>query len=256
MTTLIDLVQDILADADGDEVNTISDTIESDQCARVIRDSFRNIVDIHDLSAHKEFGQLDATSSTTPTQMNRPDGLYAIEILMYDKRILSGDAPAFLDVIWMDPVDFMKMVRSRTKSDSDVTEVALTSGVNYLVKNDQAPTYYTQLEGYDEFHFDSYDSALETNLQTSKVSVYGMMKPTLSLTSTAVIDLPEHLMTLLRNDARAFFFDLYKDGVTKEVNKRQRQSETRAQRQRHISKDQSKQTGRNYGRRGRRSTPR
>ena len=28
--TLLDLVQDILADADGDEVNNISDTIESD----------------------------------------------------------------------------------------------------------------------------------------------------------------------------------------------------------------------------------
>ena len=246
--TLIDVVQDILSDSDGDEVNNISDTIESLQCARIIRDSFRNIVDVHDLSAHKEFDQLTATSSTTPTQMNRPAGLFDIEVLQYDKRLLAANDPAFQDVLWMSPIDFIKLTGARTLSDSNTVSVSLTSGVGYLVKNDQAPTYYTQLEGYDEFHFDSYDVDLETNLQASKTLVYGMMKPTLGLTNTAVIDLPEHLFTLLVNDARAFFFDLYKDGVTKEINKRQRQSETRAQRLRHISKAVANKTGPNYGR--------
>ena len=250
--TLLDLVQDILADADGDEVNNISDTIESDQCARIIRDSFRNIVDIHDFSLHKQWKQLNATSSTTPAQMNRPDGVYDIEMVMYDKRIKSTDDPEYQEIHYMDPKDFMKLTSSRTVSDSTVEAMALTSGHSIQILNDQFPTYYTQLESYDELVFDGYDKVLETNLQQSKSLVYCKVKPTLGLTNASVIDLPEHLFTLLRNDARAFFFDLYKDGVTKEIDKRQRRSEVRAQRHRHLSKNTREiQTGPNYGRRTR-----
>ena len=250
--TLIELVQDILSDADGDEVNSISDTIESDQCSRIIRDSFRNIVDVHDLSLHKQWKQLDATSSTTPTQMNRPAGVYDIEMVQYDKRALAADDPTFQEVHYKDPVEFMRLTALRAVSGSAVVTMAMTNGFNVNIRNDGPPTYYTQLESYDEFVFDSYDVALETNLQQSKTMVYCKVKPTLSLTDAAVIDLPEHLFTLLRNDARAFFFDLYKDGVTKEIDKRQRRSETRAQRLRHLTKNERElQTGPNYGRRTR-----
>ncbi len=246
--TLLDLVQDILADADGDEVNNISDTIESDQCARVIRDSFRNIVDIHDLSLIKKLVQLTATSSTTPAQMDRPEGLHSIDEIQYDKRLLAGDDPRFQTIDYMDPIDFITLTSRRSLSDTDTEEMTLTSNFKVLIKNDKAPTYYTQLDGFDEFVFDSYDKALETNLQQSKVIVYGVSRPTLALTNGAVIDLPDHLITLVRNDARAFFFDLYKDGVTKEIDKRQRRTEVRAQRQRHISTARGRKTGPDYGR--------
>ncbi len=250
--TLLDEVQSLLADADGDEVNSINDTIESDQAARIIRDSFRNLVDIHDFSLHKQWKQLDATSSTTPTQMDRPDGVYDIEKVTYDKRATASDDPTFQTVTYMDPLDFMRHTGLRAVSGSAVVNMAMTNGFNVLIRNDAAPTYYTQLESYDEFVFDSYDVALETNLQQSKTMVYCKVKPTLSLTDGAVIDLPENLFTLLRNDARAFFFDLYKDGVTKEIDKRQRRSEVRAQRQRHMTKNKRElQTGPNYGRKRR-----
>ena len=255
--TLIDLVQDILADADGDEVNSISDTVESDQCARVVRDSFRTIVDNHDLKIHDQIDQLTATSSTTPTKMERPASLHSIELCMYDKRLTALDDPRFQEVIWMDPINFIELTAQRTSSDTEVETMTLDSGHDLLIKNDQAPTYYTQLQGYDDFIFDSYDLALETNLQASKSLVYGTIKPTLSLTDQAVIDLPEHIFILLRSDARAFFFDLYKDGVSRKVDERDRHANVRAQRMRHLTKNQQeRQTGPDYGRKsnhGRRS---
>lgn len=247
--TLIDLVQDILADADGDEVNSISDTLESDQCARVVRDSFRNLVDLHDFRLHNQLRQLTATSGTTPTEMTRPEGVYDITSIWYDKRVAAGDDPLYQEVLYMDPIDFMNLTMRRSSSDSDTETMALDSGHNILIKNDKAPTYYTQIQAYDNFVFDAYDSALETNLQQSKSLVYCTVKPTLALTDAAVIDLPEHLFIALRNDARAFYFDLYKDGVTREIDKRNRKSETRAQRMRFLSKaQQERQTGPDYGR--------
>ena len=50
--TLIDIVQDILSDADSDDVSSISDTVEADQCARVVRDVFNQIVADHDFNIH------------------------------------------------------------------------------------------------------------------------------------------------------------------------------------------------------------
>jgi hypothetical protein len=38
--TLLELVQDILSDMDGDEVNSIDDTIESAQVAQIIRATY------------------------------------------------------------------------------------------------------------------------------------------------------------------------------------------------------------------------
>ena len=249
--TLIEIVQDILSDADGDEVNAIDATLESAQCARVVQDSFRQIVDRYDLKIHNQIDQLSATSSSTPTQMDRPESMFEIQEVWYDKRVLATDDPAYRMVFYMEPIDFLNLVNSRTESDSTIEAMAMSGGSNHsiLIRNDEPPTYYTQLEGYDNFIFDSYDSDLETNLQTSKSLVYCTLKPTLGLTTTAVIDLPEHLMSLLLNDARAFFFDLYKDGATREVDKRQRRSEVRAQRERHLTRNQQeRQTGPNYGR--------
>jgi len=249
--TLIEIVQDILSDADGDEVNDVDDTIESTQCARVVQDSFRNIVDRYDLKIHNQVDQLTATSASTPTIMNRPAGMFEIREIFYDKRPEASDDPSYRKVTYMEPLRFLEMVNSRAVSDSTVTGMAMGGGSNHTIniRNDQAPTYWTQLEGYDNFVFDAYDVALEANLQTSKSLVYCTIKPTLGLTSSAVIDLPEHLMSLLRNDARAFFFDLYKDGATREVDKKQRRSEVRSQRERYIGRQQQeRQSGPNYGR--------
>ena len=247
--TLLNLVQDILSDADGDEVNSVSATLESSQCAIIVRDSFRNIVDTHDIKYHEQLVQLTATSATTPCQMERPAALHSIEWIKYDKRITAGATAKFDYVIWMAPSDFIDMTNRRNDGDTDTETMTLASGHILKIKNDIAPTYFTTLEGYENFTFDAYDATLETNLQTSKTLVYGVIKPDLTISDTATINLPEHLITLLRNESRAYFFDIFKGGVTKEIDRRRRQSETRAQRKKHITKNQREtQTGPYYGR--------
>ena len=248
-TTLLEIVQGILSDADGDEVNNISDTIESDQCARVVRSEYDAIVDEFDLKYQLTLKQLTATSSSTPNVMTRPEGFHSIEYIMYDRRV-SGTDPKFEEVTYRDPDSFLALTMSRTLGDSDVESVTLSdSGHALLVKNEQAPQFWTILEGYGNIIFDSYDSDLETNLQASKSLARGVQKPTLTLANASVPDLPQNLMILLKNRARAFYFDVYKDGTTKEVDKRQRNSEVRSQRKKYITKKlQQERTGPNFGR--------
>ena len=248
-TTLLEIVQDILSDADGDEVNSIADTIESDQCARIVRNEFMDIADVFDLEHHKRPVKLTASGASTPCLMTRPEGFHAMEWVKYDARTTAGADPNYELVTYITPSDFLVMSDIRTASDSDVEQMTLTNSTHVInIKNDRAPEYWTIIEGYDDIIFDAYDSSLETNLQTSKSLAYGIQRPTLALSDSAVPDLPQNLMQLLKNRSRAFYFDLYKDGTTREIDKRSRHSETRAQRLRHVKKDYNDRTGPNYGR--------
>lgn len=247
--TLIDLVQDILADADGDNVNSISDTIESDQCARIIRDTYRHIVDVYDLDYIEQLVKLEASSSSTPTVMTRPAEVHSVQWVKYDKRTTSGGDPEFEDVPYVEPKHFMDRQSGLVASDSNVeTQTLSDSGHVLPIYNDRAPSMYTFLEGYNNFVFDAYDSNLETNLQQSKSLAYVSEKPTLALADATEIDLPEHLVSLLRDEARAFFFDIYKEGATAMVDRRRRESNVRAQRLAHLTTGTHRQTGPNYGR--------
>lgn len=253
--TLLEIVQDILSDADGDEVNSISDTIESDQCARCVRTVYNNLVDGSDLEVTKTVFKLDATGASTPNVMTRPEGYFDIEWVKYNKKIAAGDDQSYKTVVYLKPLDFIEMTSTRNASDSDVEEVATDSGHNVLVKNEQAPTYWTMFEDYDDIIFDAYDSDLETNLQQSKSLAYGKYKPTLTLADGTIPDLPKNLFTRLKTDARALYFDLYKDGVTSEIDRLRRRAEVRTQRQRHMTRFDDNplqsRTGPNYGRKRR-----
>lgn len=248
--TLLDIIQDILSDSDGDEVNNVSDTIESEQCARVVRNEFKAIVDEFDIKMHETLVRLDATSASTPCQMTRPEGVHSIEKVWYDRRTDVGGDPRFEEITFRDWESFLGLTMSRTASDTETETMTLgDSGHAIQIKNNQAPQFWTILEGYDDIIFDSYDNTLETNLQASKSLVRAVKRPTLALTNAAVPDLPQNLMQLLKNRARAFYFDVFKDGTTKEVDKRQRNSEVRSQRKKYVTKKlQQERSGSSYGR--------
>ena len=247
--TVLSIVQNILSDADGDDVNSISDTVESLQCADVVKDVFDQIVDGYDLHLHETTIRLTATSSSTPTVMERPEGFHAVQWVKYDSKVSAGGDQKYEDIDYVDPKEFMDRTSRRSLSDSTTEAMTLPDSSHVvLIRNDQAPRYYTVLDGYDDLVFDSYDSALETNLQNSKSLAYGVSKPTLTLADATVPNLPQHLMVLLRRESRAMYFDLYKDGLTSEVDRTRRRAEVRANRQRRIVKNADNDNRPNYGR--------
>jgi hypothetical protein len=75
------------------------------------------------------------------------------------------------------------------------------------------------------------------------------MRPTLALADTTTFDsVPEYLVVLIKRESRAMFFDLYKDGITSEIDRTRRRAEVRAQRQRNIVKDTDNNNYPDYGR--------
>jgi hypothetical protein len=180
--------------------------------------------------------------------MTRPEGIHSVEWLKYDVRTTAGGNPKFVTMKYKEPKEFIDDQASLSADESNVTTQTLTdSGFVLNIFNDRAPSCYTFLEDYDRFVFDAYDATLETNLQNSKTLAYVTEKPDLTLANTTEIDLPKHLATLVRNEARAMYFDLFKDGATPMVDRRRRESNVRAQRKRHMTAH-TRDTAPYYGR--------
>lgn len=221
--TLLDLTQRILSAMDSDSVNSISDTLEAEQVADIIRETYLDIVDEYDLKATHTIFKLTASGTTArPTHMSLPEGYHSVEWIAYDKRAdSSATQRVFTKISYMEPGEFISLLNSRNNDDSTVDVISDPTGVELLISNNSHPSYWTTFDG-NLFVFDSYDSSIDTTLQSSKTQVYGQVTNDLTISDTAVIDLPQELYNLLRNQARETCFELFKDGAPTKV---QRMSE-------------------------------
>lgn len=85
--TVLDVVQNTLSKMDADEVNSISDTVEALQVARVVRDYFYDIVEEMDISFKGELIHLEsATDVDHPTRMKIPDNISKVHWINYKKN--------------------------------------------------------------------------------------------------------------------------------------------------------------------------
>jgi hypothetical protein len=81
---LLTMVQNILAAMSSDEVNSISDSVESMQVAQIIQNKYYDIVARGDLELDEQFFQLTpADNLATPTLMFLPSGVSRISYLQY-----------------------------------------------------------------------------------------------------------------------------------------------------------------------------
>jgi len=209
--TLLEITQDILSDMNGDEVNSINDTAESLQVATLVRSSYDNILSGKDYPHQNELIQLEASGSTAkPTHMHLPEGLLALEFLKYNKKVLAATKELYMDVTFMKPLDFVNYLNNRLSSDTNVISVLDDGSVELLIKNDKAPTYYTSFD--DEWIvFDSYDSAVDTTLQESKVQAFGKVIPVFTMEDGFIPDLPMGLFPYLINEAKSTCFIVLKE---------------------------------------------
>lgn len=87
---LLSLVQIVLSSIDGDEVTTISQTVESQQVALIIQNCYNDIIDRAELKKTKQLFQLTPSGITQPTLMTLPSVTQTVintDWIQYDKRL-------------------------------------------------------------------------------------------------------------------------------------------------------------------------
>lgn len=204
--TLLQLTQDILSSLDGEEINSINDTIESTQVVKIIKTVYDDIQSRAGLPIQKTVFNLDASGNLSkPVLMTKPTTIDNIEWIQYN-CVLSGDTdPVWVDMKFQPLHDFMRMTQQLLPSDSWVdtmTHVVNTFTLTFNYRNDQHPTYFASFDD-NTIIFDAYDSSLDSTLQTSKTLAYGELTNVFTENDTWVPNLQPQQFALLLQEAKA-----------------------------------------------------
>lgn len=195
--TLLELVQDILSDIDGDEVNSITDTFESEQVATIVKNTFQAMSSNRNWPQHKQALQIPSYGDANkPTHMVVPEDVTELILLKYNK-IKDGETRVnYKDVDWVDNDTFLRKVNGYNSDADNIIQVTDPSGVQLLIRNDTAPSVYTSFDD-QTLVFDSFDSAVDTALQESKTQAIAYVFPQWTHEDTYVIDLPSDAFSAL-----------------------------------------------------------
>lgn len=212
--TLLSLTQNILAALNSDEVNSIGDTVESEQVAEIIRTTYFNVLGRLDLPEHNQMFQLTpSTDSTQPVVMHRPDGITRIDWIKYNNLHTDGRI-TLDDVCILSVKDFVDMVSKFNPTETNVDSLSISfvnagseesADFTFLYKDDKVPQYCTILQNY-VIIFDSFDSAVDSTLQASKTQCYGWIIPAFEMEDDFIPNLDEQQVPLLLSEAKSLAF--------------------------------------------------
>lgn len=207
MTTLLKVVQDVLSSIDGDEVNSISETVESDSVTNIVESCFLDIVNTSDRREIKKPFTLTAIGSTKPTLMERPSDIVSVDWIRYDIKDIDDDYPNMRDMAYLSIEEFLSHIYGLPRDlDSSVYgSFSLTvdgSNITFYYRKDKQPEYYTTVDD-TYIVFDSYDSDVESSLQESKSLCFGKVSLTFSKADSWVIPLDSIGVKHLTESAKA-----------------------------------------------------
>ncbi len=202
--TLLELVQSVLSSLDSDEVNSISDTVESNQVALLIKGIYFDLASDFELPEHHTLFELNASgNSLQPTLMTIPSNVKRIDWVKYNNKLDTDTHADYREVKVLPLKQFTDMVNSfRTETNTGTMNVTNNSETfEFLYRNDKHPTYYTSLDD-DTLVFDSYFSEDDTTLQKSKTMCSGVIFPAFTMSDNFTPDLNMSQFSLLLNAAK------------------------------------------------------
>lgn len=238
--TLLEITQDILNSMDSDTVNSISDTVESDQVALTIKSTYYDLISNNLIvPEHKEIITLTALGdSAHPTYFSIPDTVKEIEYFRYNKEDNTDTDLNYVDLTWLEPFEFQRRVNSRTEGDSNITAYSDFNAGQLLIQTDKHPEFWTSFD--DKYIVcDSFLTGVDATLQASKVFCYGLTEPTWTHSSSFTPDLDTNLFSLLLEEARSTCFVNFKQVSNAK-------SEKKARRQATMLHNKLHRTGENY----------
>ena len=201
--SLLELVQDILNDTDGDPVNSIDDTQESVQIAQIVKSTYYALLSRRNWPhTARGVSLVPSTDAARPTHMRLNTEIQELISINYDSRKAGSTRKDFQKISWRDPDDFLRATNRENSDDASVLTVIDHSGIELLIRNDRAPKYFTSFDD-DYLVFDAYDSSVDDTLQDSKTQARAYVIPDWAHTDSFIPDLPSEAFTGLLEEAKS-----------------------------------------------------
>lgn len=219
--TLLEMVQAILSAMDSDEVNSISDTVESNQVALLLKHVYYDIATDLGLPEHESLFELNASGDTTkPVQMTVPTTVVTMKSFKYDNREAGETFANHQDVCYMPFLEYYEWMNNyRSEDATNIAEMTVEmNGEEFpiLYKTDAHPQYYTTL-GESIIICDAFKSDLENTLQKSKTLCVGNVYPSFTMSDTFTPDLDPSQFSYFINRAKVRAFNELKQQQNEEA---------------------------------------
>lgn len=204
--SLLEIVQEILSELDSDEVNSINDTVESQQVANIVKSCYNELTSNRNWPHFKKLTQLESSGTLSkPTHMKMPENLREVVQIGYESRKETSGKKEFKVIKYLHPDEFLTFTNKRNSNNSDISVVSDTEGVEILIETDKAPSYYTS---FDDVYvvFDSYNKSLDDTLKNSKTQIIAYIDPVWVHEDSAIPDLPTDAFALLIEESKSVSF--------------------------------------------------
>lgn len=212
--TVLDFVQTILSDLNSDSVSSISDTVESEQIAIILRDTYEEMVVTRKYLDLNKYVRLDSsTDSLLPTYMKVPSNVSDVKEIRYKGELVEK----------VSREDFFLRVNGRNESsDNVVVMLEPDSGIELKITNNFKPMCWTSFDD-ENIVFDSWEADVSETLSSKDVVAYCEVIPEFSLTDGFIPKLPLKAYPLLLAEAKSkAFADIKQMASAKEEQKSRR----------------------------------
>lgn len=201
--TVLEIVQDVLNDLDGDFVNSIDDTEESQQVAAIAASTYRAMLSNRNWPhTNRTVNLTPSGDSDLPTHMSLVDNIKELISIFYDKQKNNETAIRMDEVKWKEPEDFLRYTYSRNSDNANIKIVTDPSGVRLLILKDKAPDFYTTFDD-TTLVFDSYDATVDSTLQANKTLARAYIIPEFVISDSHVPDLPEEAFSAFVEEVKS-----------------------------------------------------
>lgn len=240
---LVEIVKDILSDLDSDDVNSISDTVEALQVAKIVEQTFYDLVSTRVIPEHQSLIKLTPLSdSSFPTHFILLDRQAKIDTVWYDTS--SDGSYKYTEVTYLEPLEFL--ARCDMRESNYVLVGDKVSGTKLRIGNDSPPKFYTS---FDDEHIvmDSYDATVEVTLREHKARAMGRTVPVFSISDLFVPDLDATYFPYLIQESKSRAFSILKGQIDQKIEQTARRQKVQVQNDVYRLKAPDKR--RKYGRR-------
>lgn len=191
--TLLQVVQDYLDATSGFYVDSIFETDESQQVAKIAERVYYQMVQTYDnlLFTMKETTLDSASDPSRPNYMLLPQGIKKIQESKIYYNVSQDPLKLEYSLIeYLPPLDFLEITLHSSTSTSIIVEGFDHSFMN--IQTNQFPKYCTSFDN-KYVVFDSYHSEYDTSLQSSKSKIVSSGEEVFLQEDDFIIPVPSHL---------------------------------------------------------------
>lgn len=241
--TLLQLVQAIGSSIDSDEINSVGDSVESQQLVNIVRTVYFDILSRTNLPEHYSLVNLQASgNSTYPTIMTVPSDVEEVIWLKYNNATTSDTDVQMRRVDFLPLEEFLQKMHNLDESADNISSFTYTTtGTNstkFLYWTNKHPEYYTTFDDHTLI-FDSYDNTVDTTLQSSKTLAYAKLVIPFNETDSFTPNLDEAQFPLLLNEAKALAWAELRQTENAKIERSARQNWTNVQHNKFSTEKQS-----------------